>query len=76
MAPGDFVDLLLSGSPEVLRQTPQLALVQDLPTGEERKYTVTFLQNIQVLAVQRTYVDNGVTYDSSVRGAPRPQGSC
>ncbi len=75
MAPGDFVDLLLSGSPEVLRQTPQLALVQDLPTGEERKYTVTFLQNIQVLAVQRTYVDNGVTYDSSVRGAPDPKGA-
>ena len=75
MAPGDFVDLLLSGSPEVLRQTPQLALVEGLETGEESKTTVTFLQNIQVLAVQRTYVDNGVTYDSSVRGAPDAKGA-
>ncbi|MCH7889594.1 MAG: efflux RND transporter permease subunit, partial [Proteobacteria bacterium] len=27
MAPGDFIDILVSGSPEILQQTPQLALV-------------------------------------------------
>ena len=75
MAPGDFIDLLVSGSPAVLLQTPQLALVGGNYGNAQGSITLTLLQNIQVLAVQRTYVDNGLTYDSSVRGAPDPNGA-
>ena len=75
MAPGDFIDLLVSGSPAVLVQTPQLALVEGNYANAQGNITLTLLQNIQVLAVQRTYVDNGITYDSSVRGAPDTKGA-
>ena len=69
MAPGDFVDLLVSGSPAVLRQTPQLNLVEGNFVNAQGSITLTLFQNIQVLALNTTYVDNGVTYDPSVRGA-------
>ena len=70
MAPGDFIDLLVSGSPAVLRQTPQLNLVEDNYANAQGNITLTLLQNVQVLALNTSYVDNGVTYDSSVRGTP------
>ena len=75
MAPGDFIDLLVSGSPAVLRQTPQLNLLEGNYANAQGNITATLLQNVQVLALNRTYVDNGVTYDSSVRGAPDAKGA-
>ena len=70
MAPGDFIDLLVSGSPAVLRQTPQLNLIEGNYANAQGSITATLLQNVQVLALNTSYVDNGVTYDPSVRGAP------
>jgi len=31
---------------------------------------VTLLQNVQVLSIETNFVDNGVPYDSTVRGTP------
>jgi Flp pilus assembly protein CpaB len=42
---------------------------------ENPKAAVTLLQNVQVLSVQREYVDNGVPYDPSVRGEPPTEDS-
>jgi len=76
LAPGDFVDVLavgklvnLAGPVPVSTATPVAPASEDEP-----KVAVTLLQNIQVLAVQREYVSNGVPYDSSVRGAPPKEG--
>jgi pilus assembly protein CpaB len=72
-APGDFVDLLVNGPVKALRQSPQLAsAVGSQNWDENSKVTVTLLQNVQILAVQREYVANGAPYDSSVRG-PLPK---
>lgn len=71
IAPGDFVDVLVNGPVELLRRTPQLGSLAGVRGLEDAsKATVTLLQNVQVLAVQRNYVENGVPYDSSVRGTP------
>lgn len=70
MAPGDFIDLLVSGSPAILRETPQLNLVEGNYANAQGNITLTLLQNVQVLALNQNYVANGVTYDSSVRGVP------
>jgi Flp pilus assembly protein CpaB len=43
-------------------------------TGDAKAVT-TLLQNVQVLSVEREYVENGVPYDASVRGAPPEDGS-
>jgi Flp pilus assembly protein CpaB len=71
--PGDFVDVLFSG--------PAGSLDLESPIGESAVSVsgiagvTTLLQNIQVLAVQRVYVDNGVPYDNTVRGtAPEKEG--
>jgi len=73
VAPGDFIDVLVNGPVKALRQSPQLASVVGSQSWDENnKVTVTLLQNVQILAVQREYVANGVPYDSSVRG-PLPQ---
>jgi len=70
LAPGDFVDVLVSVDAEtlVVGEPP----VPVAGAGEEGnlKAAVTLLQNVQVLSVQRDYVDNGVPYEPSVRGEP------
>ena len=68
IAPGDFVDVIVSikaTSLVVASRLPQVAGrdAADL-TG-----AATILQNVQVLSVQRTIIEGGVPYDSSVRGA-------
>jgi pilus assembly protein CpaB len=69
LAPGDFVDIIVSAS--LLRlSTIAGASNQLLTNQEEPNAAVTLLQNVQVLSVQRKYVDNGVPYDSSTRGEP------
>jgi pilus assembly protein CpaB len=65
LAPGDFVDIIVSG-PLSLVQLPSESGVND--DDSDLRAAVTLLQNVQVLAVQREYVNNGVPYDSSVRG--------
>lgn len=88
LAPGDFVDVLLSVNLETLAiaEAPlppgEPAVVEnpapvELPPPaegegaiENPRAAVTLLQNIQVLSVQRDYVDNGVPYEPSVRGEP------
>ena len=74
-APGDFVDVLVSGPLAALRLAPQLATVRSQSFDGDSKATLTLLQNVQVIAVQREYVDNGVPYDSSVRGQPPEKAS-
>jgi len=72
LAPGDFVDVLVSVDIERLAvaQPPAPVPVPSQGALENPKAAVTLLQNVQVLSVQRDYVDNGVPYDPSVRGEP------
>jgi len=72
LAPGDFVDVLVSVDIERLAVAQPAAPVPVPGQGalENPKAAVTLLQNVQVLSVQRDYVDNGVPYDPSVRGEP------
>jgi pilus assembly protein CpaB len=68
IAPGDFVDVIVSVDVEILT-----GRVLPTPTsGNKREYkgAHTLLQNIQVLSVERNYVDNGVVYEPSLRGEP------
>jgi len=69
LAPGDFVDVITAADLSTMQigTTPPAAGVAK-DTG--LKAVVTLLQNVQVLSVQKDYVDNGVPYDSSVRGTP------
>lgn len=69
MAPGDFVDVIVSGdmarlSPLVPGRTVVLA------DGEKPKAAVTLLQKVQVLSVQRKRAESAAVYDSSTRGDP------
>jgi pilus assembly protein CpaB len=71
VAPGDFVDVIVSGDLERLGSAPGAApatLGAAGANGDKPKAAVTLLQNVQVLTVQRTYADNGVVYDSATRG--------
>jgi pilus assembly protein CpaB len=67
IAPGDFVDVILSVDLVTLtgRAVPT-------PVGSDHplRGSSTILQNVQVLSVDRYYVANGVVYDSSTRGTP------
>ena len=79
LAPGDFVDLLVVGpidqlvtaestftTRSTLVSAPSLlGSAEDVPNA-----VTTLLQNIQVLSVQRHYVENGLIYDESTRGTP------
>ncbi len=64
--PGDFVDVLFSGSAESLGLKPPIA--ESVVSVSGIRDVITLLQNVQVLAVQRVYVDDGVPYDNTVRG--------
>jgi len=74
IAPGDFVDVIMlieakflvgPFGQDLLAPTP-IAGLED----EDFKGAYTLLQNVQVLTVDRGYVDDGVVYDASVRGQP------
>ena len=69
LAPGDFVDVLVSA--EVVRLGSSTGTTPSTLSNDDKpKAALTLLQNVQVLAVQREYVDNGVVYDNSTRGQP------
>ena len=70
LAPGDFVDVLVSVDIDRLAVGQPPVPVPTEGALENPKAAVTLLQNVQVLSVQRDYVDNGVPYDPSVRGEP------
>jgi len=70
LAPGDFVDVLVSVDAERLALGQPPVPPAGAGAAENLKAAVTLLQNVQVLSVQREYVDNGVPYDPSVRGEP------
>jgi Flp pilus assembly protein CpaB len=67
IAPGDFVDVLATVETPILN----LAGLSTDASVRAMQVTgaVTLLQNVQVLSVQRNYLDNGVPYDDSVRGS-------
>ena len=67
LAPGDFVDVLVSA--ELMRLGSSTGTLSGTLSGDDNpKAALTLLQNVQVLSVQRNYVSNGVVYDSSTRG--------
>jgi len=69
LAPGDFVDVVVEGQLGVLYQS--LTAKQDQALAPVNvSLAITVLQNVQVLAVQKDFVDTGVPYDASVRGTP------
>lgn len=69
LVPGDFVDVLVAGATSsVIVERSVLVGFSEFDEQESSQSVVTLLQNVQVLSVQREYVDNGVVYDSSVRG--------
>jgi pilus assembly protein CpaB len=70
LAPGDFVDVLVSVDSDKLAVGEPPTPVGIQGGSETPKAAVTLLQNVQVLSVQRDYVANGVPYDPSVRGEP------
>jgi pilus assembly protein CpaB len=70
LAPGDFVDVLVSGDADTLAVAEPPVPVAGAGGEGDLKAAVTLLQNVQVLSVQRDYVDNGVPYEPSVRGEP------
>jgi pilus assembly protein CpaB len=70
LAPGDFVDVLVSVDSDKLAAGQPPLPAASAGSSEIPKAAVTLLQNVQVLSVQREYVDNGVPYDPSVRGEP------
>jgi pilus assembly protein CpaB len=61
LVPGDFIDVIVTGEASSL-----------LPPAPGRAATasvaLTLLQNVQVLSVERNFVDSGIVYDDSVRG--------
>jgi pilus assembly protein CpaB len=71
LTPGDFVDVIVSA--EIVQLLGSGAVVQANIEGadeDEPKAAITLLENVQVLAVQRDFVKDGVAYDSSTRGEP------
>jgi pilus assembly protein CpaB len=73
IAPGDFVDVLVSGPAGALRLAPQLAATRTQNFDPDKRATLTLLQNVQVLAVQREYVENAG--DPASRGALPEKGT-
>lgn len=64
LVPGDFVDVIVLLDIEILGIQPPLGLNED----EDYKGAYTLFQNLQVISVQREYVEGGVPYEPSVRG--------
>jgi pilus assembly protein CpaB len=63
LVPGDFVDVIVLLDIELLGLQPVLGLSED----RDYKGAYTIFQNLQVISVQREYVE-GVPYEPSVRG--------
>jgi pilus assembly protein CpaB len=71
IAPGDFVDVIVSVEVAILTGRVQPTPVAGSGSGSrEFKGAATIVQNVQVLSVARTYVDTGVVYEASTRGNP------
>jgi len=83
IAPGDFVDVIavmrlkdlgLEPAAEEAGGVLRRRILGDRNAGpgpdDDRWAAVTVLQSLQVLAVQRHYIDSGVPYNPSVRGNP------
>ncbi len=70
LAPGDFVDVIVSGELSRLGGSTAGTLDTLNSSGDKPHAAVTLLQNVQVLAVQRKFAANGTVYDSSTRGQP------
>ena len=70
IAPGDFVDVIVSAELTRLRPLGAANPTLSATDTDKPKAAVTLLQNVQVLSVQRKHVDTGVVYDSSTRGDP------
>ncbi len=68
LAPGDFVDVIVTAS--VKNIIPPNGVVVPSNANVDYKAAVTLLQNVQVLSIQRDFLDNGVVYEKSTRGAP------
>jgi pilus assembly protein CpaB len=68
MVPGDFVDVLSVGTVDDIAGAPGATLATGKSTENPPKVAVTLVQDVQVLAIQSTYVDDGVPYSPSVRG--------
>jgi Flp pilus assembly protein CpaB len=68
IAPGDFVDVIVAGDLKGIVPASGVAVKGD--AGSDFKAVVTLLQNVQVLAVQDSRIEDGVPYDTSVRGEP------
>jgi pilus assembly protein CpaB len=66
IAPGDFVDVIVSTDADVLNQSAASAT----PSAANGKAAATLVQNVQVLSVDRNFANTGVVYDSSTRGTP------
>lgn len=70
MVPGDFVDVLAVGELDtVIQGAPGATPVATTNGQTPPKVVVTLVQNVQVLAIQSTYVDAGVPYNADTRGA-------
>jgi pilus assembly protein CpaB len=70
MVPGDFVDIILTVDVDSVHPD---AFEEPLPPfdterRDELKAVFVLYQNIQVLSLNRAFVENGVVYDESVRG--------
>lgn len=71
LTPGDFVDIIVTA--EIVKLLGAGAAVQADVQGaseDDPKAAITLLENVQVLAVQRDFVDDGVAYDAATRGEP------
>jgi pilus assembly protein CpaB len=71
MVPGDFVDVLAIGELDsVIAGAPGATPVATTNSqSQPPKVVVTLVQNVQVLAIQTTYVDAGVPYNADTRGS-------
>ncbi len=66
MVPGDYVDVIVAAS--VKHIIPASGVPVPLTADTEFKAAVTLLQNVQVISVERNYLNNGVVYDATSRG--------
>lgn len=67
LAPGDYVDIIVADN--VKNIVPASGTPIPASVNLDYMVAVTLLQNVQVISVDRDYVNNGVVYDSTTRGA-------
>jgi pilus assembly protein CpaB len=66
MVAGDYVDVIVAAN--VKNIIPASGIPVPLTADTEFKAAVTLLQNVQVMSVERKYLNNGVVYDTTTRG--------